>query len=54
MDRAWKGQRGQQPATRLGEIDMTDTDARRKADEERKALDAYLGKNIRLEQPPPA
>ena len=30
---------------------MPDTEARRKADEERKALDAYLGKNIRLEQP---
>jgi len=30
---------------------MTDIEARRKADEERKALDAYLGKNIRLEKP---
>lgn len=30
---------------------MADLDVRRKADEERKALDAYLGKNIRLEPP---
>lgn len=30
---------------------MPDIEARRKAEEERKALDAYLGKNIRLEAP---